>query len=131
MKHLGSEVNIASAMFRRYLRAARIFLRQTMISAIFWLAGELIHLMILAIIAAAVMSMLIAFGVANPRNQLVYTVADFLNRLTEPVLRPIRRILPYFGNIDISPLVAILLLQALQMVLADVYGRLVLSGMAF
>jgi len=102
-----------------------------MISAIFWLAGELIHLMILAIIAAAVMSMLIAFGVANPRNQLVYTVADFLNRLTEPVLRPIRRILPYFGNIDISPLVAILLLQALQMVLADVYGRLVLSGMAF
>ncbi|MCB5944899.1 YggT family protein [Acidocella sp. KAb 2-4] len=102
-----------------------------MISAIFWLAGELIHLMILAIIAAAVMSMLIAFGVANPRNQIVYTVADFLNRLTEPVLRPIRRILPYFGNIDISPLVAILLLQALQMVLADVYGRLVLSGMAF
>lgn len=102
-----------------------------MISAIFWLVGELIHLMILAIIAAAVMSILIAFGVANPRNQIVYSVADFLNKLTEPVLRPIRRFLPYLGNVDISPVVAILLLQALQMVLADIYGRLAMAGMAF
>jgi YggT family protein len=129
--HLEREVNIASAKFRRYLRAARIFSRQTMISAIFWLAGELIHLMILAIIAAAVMSILIAFGVANPRNQIVYSVADFLNKLTEPVLRPIRRFLPYLGNVDVSPVVAILLLQALQMVLADIYGRLAMAGMAF
>lgn len=102
-----------------------------MISAIFWLAYQIIHLMVLAIIAAAVMSMLIAFGVANPRNQFVYSVADFLNKLTEPVLRPIRRFLPYLGNIDISPVVAILLLQALQMVLADIYGRLSMAGMAF
>ncbi len=102
-----------------------------MISAIFWLAYQIIHLMILAIIAAAVMSMLIAFGVANPRNQIVYSVADFLNKLTDPVLRPIRSFLPYLGNIDISPVVAILLLQALQMVLADIYGRLVMAGMAF
>lgn len=102
-----------------------------MISAVFWLAYQLIHLMVLAIIAAAVMSMLIAFGVANPRNQIVYSVADFLNKLTDPVLRPIRRFLPYLGNIDISPVVAILLLQALQMVLADIYGRLAMAGMAF
>jgi len=102
-----------------------------MVSAIFWLAEELIKLMIYAIIAAAVISMLIGFGVANPRNQIVYSVADFLNKLTEPVLRPIRRFLPYFGNIDVSPVVAILLLQALQMVLADIYGRLAMAGMAF
>ncbi|HTQ69924.1 MAG TPA: YggT family protein [Acidocella sp.] len=102
-----------------------------MVGAIFWLAGELIHLMILAIIAAAVLSMLVAFGIANPRNQLVYVVGDFLNRITEPVLRPIRRFLPYFGNIDISPVIAILLLEALQMVLADLYGRLAMSGLAF
>ncbi len=102
-----------------------------MVGAIFWLASELIHLLILAIIAGAVLSMLVAFGVANPRNQFVYVVGDFLNRVTEPVLRPIRRIIPYMGNIDISPIVAILLLQALQMILADLYGRLAMSGLAF
>ena len=102
-----------------------------MVGAIFWLVSQLIHLLVLAIIAAAVLSMLVAFGIANPRNQVVHVAGDFLNRVTDPVLRPIRRFLPYMGNIDISPIVAILLLQALQMVLADLYGRLVMSGLAF
>ena len=102
-----------------------------MVSAIFWLAGEIIHLLIFAIIAAVVMSMLIAFGVANPRNQFVYTVSDFLNRLTDPILNPIRRFMPNLGNIDISPIIAILLLQALQMVLGDVFIRLANAGLAF
>jgi YggT family protein len=102
-----------------------------MLYAIFWLAGELVHLMILAIIAAAVMSMLMAFGVVNARSQFVYTVADFLNRVTNPVLNPIRRHMPNFGNVDISPVIAILLLEALQFVLSDVYGRLVMAGLSF
>ncbi len=101
-----------------------------MVGAIFWLLSQIIHLLILAVIAAAVMSMLIAFGVANPRNQFVYTVDDFLTKLTEPILRPIRNFLPLLGNVDISPVIAILLLQALQMVLADVYGRLLVAGWA-
>ncbi|MDE8344911.1 MAG: YggT family protein [Acidocella sp.] len=99
--------------------------------AIFWLLGEVIHLMILAIIAAAIMSMLIAFGVVNSRSQFVYTIGDFLNRVTNPILAPIRRHLPYFGNVDLSPLVAILLLQALQFLLSDIYGRLMMSGLTF
>jgi YggT family protein len=102
-----------------------------MVSAIFWLAGEIIHLLILAIIAAAVMSMLIAFGVANPRNQFVYSVSDFLNRVTDPILNPIRRFMPMFGNVDISPIIAILLLEALQMILVDVFNRMVIAGWAF
>lgn len=102
-----------------------------MVSAIFWLAGEVIHLLILAIIAAAVMSMLIAFGVANPRNQFVYTVSDFLDRLTDPILNPIRRFMPHFGNVDISPVIAILLLEALQMVLGDLYLRVAGAGFAY
>jgi YggT family protein len=102
-----------------------------MVTAIFWLAGELIHLMILAIIAAAVMSMLIGFGVVNARSQFVYTIADFLNRVTYPVLRPIQRHMPTFGNVDLSPLIAILLLEALQMVLADVYAHLVMAGLNY
>jgi YggT family protein len=102
-----------------------------MVDAIFWLVGELIHLMILAIIAAVVMSMLISFGIVDRRNQFVYTVGNFLERVTEPVLSPIRRYLPLFGNVDLSPLVAILLLQALQMVLGDVHMRLVLAGLDY
>jgi YggT family protein len=102
-----------------------------MVSAIFWLVGELIHLYILAIIAAVVISMLISFGVINQRSQVVYQVADFLDRLTAPALNPIRRMLPNFGAIDISPVIAILLLEALQIALADIYAHLVLSGLAF
>jgi YggT family protein len=102
-----------------------------MVSAIFWLTGEIIHLLILAIIAAAVMSILISFGILDSRNRIVYSIADFLNRLTDPILAPVRRFLPNFGNVDISPIIAILLLEALQMVLVDVYSHLVIAGWAF
>jgi len=109
---------------------ARNYLGLIMVSAIFWLAGELIHLLILAIIISAVMSMLIAFGVLDSRNRFVYSIADFLNRLTNPILDPIRRFMPDLGNIDISPIIAILLLEALQMVLADLYGHMLMAGWA-
>ena len=56
------------------------------------------------------MSWLVAFGVVNVRNQLIRTLVDFLYRVTEPVLRPIRRVLPNLGGIDISPVVALLLI---------------------
>jgi YggT family protein len=102
-----------------------------MVGAIFWLLGEAVHLLVLAIIIWAVLSMLISFGVVDGRNHIVYGVNDFLTRLTEPVLRPIRRVVPYMGSVDISPLIAILLLQALQMVLVDVYGHLLMAGLAF
>jgi YggT family protein len=62
------------------------------------------------LIAAAVLSWLIAFNVVNTRNQFVAMVADFLYRLTEPVLRPIRSLLPNLGGIDVSPVVLILLI---------------------
>jgi YggT family protein len=105
--------------------------RNATMDAIFWLIGELIHLYILAIIAAVVISMLISFGVVDGRNRFVYTISDFLNRLTDPVLMPIRRMLPNFGAIDISPVIAILLLEALQLLLADLYTHLVLAGLTF
>jgi YggT family protein len=62
------------------------------------------------LIAAAVLSWLIAFNVVNTRNQFVSMVADFLYRVTEPVLRPIRSVLPNLGGIDISPVVLILVI---------------------
>ncbi len=60
------------------------------------------------IIISAIMSWLIAFNVINRHNQFVYMVADSLQRLTEPALKPIRRVLPDFGGLDISPVVLIL-----------------------
>ncbi len=73
-----------------------------------------IQIYIWLLIGAAVMSWLVAFNVINTRNQLVYTLMDFLYRITEPALRPIRRILPHLGGIDISPVILILLLVFLQ-----------------
>jgi YggT family protein len=62
------------------------------------------------LIAAAVLSWLVAFNVVNTRNQFVGMVGDFLWRITEPVLRPIRSIMPNLGGIDISPVVLILII---------------------
>ena len=60
------------------------------------------------VIASAIMSWLVAFGVVNVRNQFIRVVVDLLYRLTEPVLRPIRRILPNLGGVDISPVILLL-----------------------
>ena len=60
------------------------------------------------VIAGAIMSWLVAFGVVNVRNQFIRIIVDLLFRVTEPVLRPIRRILPNLGGVDISPVVLLL-----------------------
>ena len=70
-----------------------------------------LQLYIYLVIAAAVLSWLIAFNVVNTRNQFVAMVADFLYRITEPALRPIRAVLPHLGGIDISPVLLILILM--------------------
>lgn len=69
-----------------------------------------IGLYIWVIILAAVMSWLIAFNVVNTSNRFVYMVADFLYRITEPAIAPIRRVMPDLGGIDISPVILILFL---------------------
>jgi YggT family protein len=62
------------------------------------------------IIASAIFSWLFAFNVINSRNQVVAMIGDFLYRVTEPALRPIRRIMPDLGGIDISPIILLLIL---------------------
>ena len=71
------------------------------------------------IIISAILSWLVAFGVVNIRHQFMRVVVDFLYRITEPVLRPIRRFLPNLGGIDISPVVALLLIIFLQHLLRE------------
>lgn len=96
--------------------------------ALIWLIEKVISLYIWAIIIAAVMSTLASFGVIDTRNRMVWTVMDFLDRVTAPILNPIRRIIPYLGNIDISPIIAILLLGALQRLIAELYLRAMMGG---
>jgi len=83
-----------------------------------------LHLYIWVVIAAAIMSWLIAFGVVNTYNRVVYVINDFLYRVTEPALRPLRRFLPNLGGIDISPVVLILVLYFAQMVLIRIGDKL-------
>ena len=69
------------------------------------------------LIASAILSWLIAFNVVNTRNQFVSAIAEFLFRITEPVLGPIRRALPSLGGLDISPIILILIIMFLQRVI--------------
>lgn len=68
----------------------------------------------LIVIVTIVMSWLVAFNVINTRNRAVYMVMDTLYRITEPALRPIRRIMPNTGAIDLSPIVLFLILYLIQ-----------------
>jgi YggT family protein len=96
------------------------------ITAAFQLVNVLITFYIWALILAAVVSTLMSFGVLDSRNRLVWTIGDFLYRITEPALRPVRRIIPDLGGIDISPIVVILVLQYLvRPLLIAGYGAIV------
>ncbi|HJM92548.1 MAG TPA: YggT family protein [Alphaproteobacteria bacterium] len=66
------------------------------------------------ILVQVIMSWLVVFNVINTQNRFVYTVGDFLHKITEPALGPIRRILPNLGGIDLSPVVLILILIFVQ-----------------
>ena len=95
--------------------------------ALFWLVDRLFSLYIWAVILAAVFSILSSFGVLDTRNRIVWTIGDFLYRVTEPALRPIRNLLPNFGGIDVSPVILILLLQAARMLLGEIEAGLLRS----
>jgi len=69
------------------------------------------------LIAAAVLSWLVAFNVVNTRNQVVAMIGDFLYRITEPVLRPIRQMLPNLGGLDVSPVILILIIIFIENVI--------------
>jgi YggT family protein len=74
------------------------------------LFNAVVQLYIWCLIIWVVLSWLVAFNVVNTRNRFVGMLGDFLDRITEPALRPIRRVLPNLGGVDISPIILILLL---------------------
>ena len=95
-------------------------------NALFWLIDTVITTYIWILIIAAVLSWLVAFNLVNTRNRLIYVMGDFFYRITEPALRPIRRYIPSFGGVDISPIILILLLGFINRLLQiDIYPSLV------
>jgi YggT family protein len=78
--------------------------------ALFLVIDLALQLYIWVLIAAAIFSWLIAFNVVNVRNPVVGMLGDFLYRITEPALRPIRNLIPNLGGIDVSPVILILII---------------------
>ncbi len=86
-----------------------------------WLVDTIITLYIWILIFSAVLSWLVVFNVVNTRNQIVHSIGDFLYRVTEPALRPIRSIMPNLGGIDISPVILIIGLLFLKQLIFWLY----------
>ena len=101
-----------------------------MITILFQIAQEILNLYKWAVILGAVMSMLVSFNVLDTRNRFVWMVGDFLYRITEPALRPIRRVIPTFGTIDLSPVALIFLIYNAQMLLARIYAAIVYGNVS-
>lgn len=76
------------------------------------------------LITSAILSWLLLFGVVNKYNRFVQIVGDFCHRVTEPVLRPIRRFVPIMGGIDLAPLVLIFVIVGLQTFIGQLATRL-------
>ncbi len=86
------------------------------VRAFLFLFDSLIGLVVLIVIVNVVISWLVAFDVINLRNPTMYRIVRTLDAITEPMLRPIRRVLPSLGGIDLSPIILLLLLQATRIV---------------
>ena len=76
--------------------------------AVFQLLDSIISLYLWCLFIFVILSWLINFGIVNTQNRFIYLVMDFLYKITEPPLRPIRRFVPNFGGIDISPIILVL-----------------------
>jgi YggT family protein len=85
--------------------------------ALFLVIDLALQIYIWILIAAAIFSWLVAFNVVNVRNSAVGMIGDFLYRITEPALRPIRNVLPNLGGIDISPIILLLIIFFVQRVI--------------
>ncbi|HEY4028794.1 MAG TPA: YggT family protein [Caulobacteraceae bacterium] len=81
---------------------------------LYFIVDSLLNLVILALVVSAILSWLVAFDVVNMRNRAVYQIGRFLDAVTRPILRPVQRIIPPFGGVDISPVIVIIVLIGIQ-----------------
>jgi YggT family protein len=95
-----------------------------MLGALFSVLDLLLRVLTYIIIAQAIISWLVAFNVINTHNEFMRSFLGALDRMTEPLYRPIRRILPDFGGIDFSPIVVLLLIYVLRILISGVANDL-------
>ena len=88
--------------------------------SIFVLLDSVITIYLWIIIINAILSWLVAFNVLNTQNRFVFSVLDVTYKLTDPALNKLRRFIPMFGSIDISPVILILLLMFLRNIIFEV-----------
>ncbi len=91
-----------------------------LINIIFFVIGGLFSLIIWALIISAILSWLVAFNVINTRNPAVWRILDVLDRITGPILAPFRAFIPPMGGLDLSFIVAFLVIQGIQIYLLPV-----------
>lgn len=96
-------------------------------AAIVWLVNTLVSLATWAIILSAILSWLFAFDIINHRNRVVAQIAYVLERITGPILDPLRRVIPSLGGIDITPIVALLALRFLQILFNNTLAPVLLG----
>jgi YggT family protein len=97
--------------------------------ALVWLVNSIFSLITFVVIVWAVMSWLVAFDVINTRNRFVYQVLDMLDRIVTPIMKPIQRVVPTLGSVDISPVILLLLLGFLRIVFNNVAAPALISLM--
>ena len=90
--------------------------------SIFVLLDSIITIYLWIIIINAILSWLVAFNVLNTQNRFVFSVLDATYKLTDPALSKIRRFIPMFGSIDISPVVLILILMFLRNIIFEIFA---------
>jgi len=90
--------------------------------AVWQLLDTVINLYTFAVIISVVLTWLVQFNVVNTSNQLIYMVGDFLYRITDPVLRRIRAVVPAIGGFDLSPLILLLALVFIRNLLPSLLG---------
>src|SRR5690348_2744808 len=103
-------------------------LSEAMLVALVEIADLLLNILFWIIIIQVIMSWLLAFNVLNTSSNGVRTIAVALDRLTAPLYRPIRRLLPDFGGLDFSPLVILILIQVIEKLLAGVVAQYYYGG---
>ena len=90
--------------------------------SIFILLDSIITIYLWIIIVNALLSWLVAFNILNTQNRFVYSVLEVTHKLTDPALNRIRRFLPTFGSIDISPIILILALMFLRNIVFEIFA---------
>ena len=98
-------------------------------SFLYFIVSSLLELLVWAIIISAILSWLVAFDVINLRNRFVYNIAHFLDAVTRWVLRPVQRVIPPLGGVDISPVIVLLVIQGIRLYLLPMLFRPVITAL--